>query len=85
MIYYVGVITKQQYVGYLIFGVGDYMGSNHVEQLNDVSHDVIIDFLSRKLYRACGLWGVIEELIKDNLEASMLVNDNFISFFHSND
>ena len=39
------MITKQQYVEYLISTVANYTGSHLAEHLDDVSHDVITDYL----------------------------------------
>ncbi len=40
-----GMITKQQYVEYLISTATNYTGSHLAEHLDDVSHDVITDYL----------------------------------------
>jgi hypothetical protein len=70
------MITKQQYVEYLICAIGNYTGSNLAEHLDDVSHDVITDYLSNERHTARGLWELVEGLIKDNPEAFMLVDDS---------
>jgi len=70
------MITKQQYVEYLICTIGNYTGSNLAEHLDDVSHDVITDFLSNERQTARGLWELVKELIEDNSEAFMLVDDS---------
>jgi len=72
----VSMITKQQYVEYLICTIGNYTGSNLVEHLDDVSHDVITDFLSNERQTARGLWDLVRELIEDDSEAFMLVDDS---------
>ena len=70
------MITKQQYVEYLICTIGNYTGSNLAEHLDDVSHDVITDFLSNEHQTARGLWELVAEVIEDNSEAFMLVDDS---------
>jgi hypothetical protein len=70
------MITKQQYVEYLICTIGNYTGSNLAEHLDDVSHDVITDFLNKERPTARGLWEVVKELIEDDFEAFMLVDDS---------
>ncbi len=52
------MITKQQYVEYLISTFGNYTGSHLAEHLDDVSHDVITDYLrsERLTAAACGNW-----------------------------
>ena len=70
------MISKQQYVEYLICTIGNYTGSNLAEHLDDVSHDVITDYLSNERHTARGLWELVEGMIKDNPEAFMLVDDS---------
>ena len=70
------MITKQQYVEYLICTIGNYTGSNLAEHLDDVSHDVITDYLSNERHTARGLWELVAGLIEDEPEAFMLVDDS---------
>jgi len=70
------MITKQQYVEYLICALGNYTGSNLAEHLDGVSHDVITDYLRNERHTARGLWELVEGLIEDNPEAYMLVDDS---------
>jgi hypothetical protein len=70
------MITKQQYVEYLICTIGNYTGSNLAEHLDDVSHDVITDFLNKERPTARGLWELVKELIEEDFEAFMLVDDS---------
>jgi hypothetical protein len=50
-----GMITKQQYVEYLICTIGNHTSSNFAEHLDAVSHDVITDYLSNERHTARGL------------------------------
>jgi hypothetical protein len=43
--YHVVMITKQQYAEYLICTIGNFTSSNLAEHLDDVNHDIIIDYL----------------------------------------
>jgi len=70
------MITKQQYGEYLICTIGNYTGSNLAEHLDDVSHDVITDYLGNERHSARGLWELVEGLIEDEPEAFMLVDDS---------
>ena len=54
--------------------------SNLTEHLDDVSHDVITDYLSNERHTVRGLWELVEGLIKDKPEAFMLVDDSVILF-----
>jgi hypothetical protein len=70
------MITKQQYVEYLICTIGNYTSSNLAEHLDDVSHDVITDYLSNERHTARGLWELVTGLIEDSPEAFLLVDDS---------
>jgi hypothetical protein len=70
------MITKQQYVEYLICTIGNYTSSNLAEHLDDVSHDVITDYLMNERHTARGLWELVERLIEDSPEAFMLLDDS---------
>jgi adenine/guanine phosphoribosyltransferase-like PRPP-binding protein len=68
------MITKQQYVEYLICTIGNYTSSNRAEHLDDVSHDVITEDLMNEGHTARGLWELVVKLIQDSPEAFMLVD-----------
>jgi hypothetical protein len=70
------MITKQQYVEYLISTVGNYTGSHLAAHLDDVSHDVITDYLRTERLTARGLWELVTHLITDSPEAFLLVDDS---------
>ncbi len=42
------MITKQQYVEYLLSTIGNYTGSHLAEHLEGVSHDLVTDHLSKE-------------------------------------
>ncbi len=42
------MITKQQYVEYIISTVDNYTGSHLAEHLGGVSHDVLTDYLGKE-------------------------------------
>jgi hypothetical protein len=60
------VITKQQYVEYLICTVGNFTGTNLAEHLDEVSHDIITDYLQKERLTARSLWELVDELILDS-------------------
>ena len=70
------MITKQQYVEYLISTVANYTGSHLAEHLDDVSHDVITDYLRTERLTARGLWELVQHLIADGPDAFLLVDDS---------
>ena len=70
------MITKRQYVEYLICTIGNYTSSHLAAHLADVSHDVVTDYLRSEHLTARGLWDLVERLIQDGPEAFMLVDDS---------
>jgi len=70
------VITKQQYVEYLICTIGNFTGTNLAEHLDNVSHDTITDYLQAERLTAHGLWELAGGLIEDSPEAFMIVDDS---------
>jgi len=57
------MITKQQYVEYLVCTIGNYTGSRLAEHLDEVSHDVVTDYLRNEHLTAHGLWELVDRLI----------------------
>jgi hypothetical protein len=70
------MITKQQYVEYLICTIGNYTGSNLAEHLDEVSHDVITDYLANERQTPRSVWELTSKLIQDSPEAFLLLDDS---------
>lgn len=70
------MITKQQYVEYLISTPINYTCTNLAEHLEDISHDVVSDYLGRDKQTARHLWALVENLIDDSPEAWLIVDDS---------
>ena len=70
------MITKRQYVEYLICAVGNFTGTNLAEHLDKVSHDTITDYLQTERLRARTLWELVENLLVDSPEAFLIVDDS---------
>jgi len=70
------MVTKQQYVEYLICTIGNYTGSHLAEHLDEVSHDVVTNYLRSEHLTAHGIWELVDRLIQDSPEAFMLVDDS---------
>ena len=70
------MITKRQYVEYLICTVGNFTSTNLADHLDAVSHDSITDYLRNERLTARGLWELVAGLIQDSSEAFMLVDDS---------
>jgi hypothetical protein len=70
------MITKQQYVEYLICTVGNFTGTNLAEHLEDASHDTISDYLRSERLTARGVWELVGGLIEDSPEGFLIVDDS---------
>ena len=70
------MITKRQYIEYLISTPVKYTCSNLAEHLEGVSHDAISDYLQRERLTARGLWELVQPLLKDSEEAYLIVDDS---------
>ena len=73
---YRNVITKQQYVEYLICTVSNFTGTNLAEHLDEVSHDTITDYLQTEHLTARSLWELVEGLVADNPDAFLIVDES---------
>ena len=54
----------------------NYTCTNLAEHLDDVSHDVVSDYLEREKLTARHLWGLVEHLIDDSPDAWLIVDDS---------
>lgn len=70
------MITKQQYVEYLICTVGNFTSTNLAEHLDQVSHDTITDYLQSERLTAQTLWELVDGLITNSPEAFLIVDDS---------
>ena len=70
------MITKRQYIEYLISTPVNYTCTNLAEYLDGVSHDAISDYLQRDKLTAHSLWELVEPLLKDSEDAYLLVDDS---------
>ena len=71
------MITKQRYIEYLISTPINYTCYNLSEHLENVSHDVVSNFLKRNRITAREVWGLVKGLIK-NTPASFLIIDDSV-------
>jgi len=70
------MITKQQYVEYLISTPINYTCTNLAEHLDNVSHDVVSDYLARDRQTARHLWELVENLLDDSPDAWLIIDDS---------
>jgi hypothetical protein len=71
-----GMITKQRYIEYLISTPINYTCQNLSEHLEDVSHDVVSNFLKRNRITAREVWALVNGLIKNTLESFLIIDDS---------
>lgn len=70
------MITKKQYIEYLLSTPINYTCSNLSEHLEKVSHDVVTDFLQNSKFTPKDLWELVKDRIDDGEEAFLLVDDS---------
>ena len=70
------MITKNQYIEYLLNTPINYTCSNLAEHLENVSHDSVTDFLQNSKFTSKELWELVENLIDDSQEAFLIVDDS---------
>jgi len=71
------MITKRQYIEYLISTPINYTCSHLAEHLDGMSHDAVSDYLQRDQLTASGLWTLVAPLLNDS-EASYLIVDDSV-------
>jgi hypothetical protein len=70
------MITKNQYIEYLLSTPINYTCSNLSEHLENVSHDSVTDFLQNRKFTSKELWELVKNRIDDSEEAFLLVDDS---------
>jgi len=70
------MITKRDYIEYLISTPVNDSCANLAQHLDGVSHDAISDYLQRDKLTAHHLWEVVEPLLNDSEEAYLIVDDS---------
>jgi hypothetical protein len=70
------MITKKQYVEYLISTPKNCTCTYLAEHLEEVSHDVVTDFLRQKRFMPREVWKLVKDRIEDHKEACLIVDDS---------
>jgi hypothetical protein len=70
------MITKQQYVEYLLATPVNYTCANLADHLDDVSHDAVSDYLRRERHTARTVWELAQSLITDSPDAYLILDDS---------
>lgn len=77
------MITRMKYVEYLISTPVNYTCSNLADHLDDVSHDVVTDYLSQERLTARHLWELTQPIIQDGPDAYLIIDDSVQNKQHS--
>ena len=70
------MITKQRYIEYLISTPINYTCQNLSEHLENVSHDVVSNFLKRNRITARQVWALVNGLVKNTPESFLIIDDS---------
>jgi hypothetical protein len=70
------MITKNQYIEYLLNTPINYTCSNLAEHLEEVSHDSVTDFLQNSKFTPKELWELVKNRLDDSEEAFLIVDDS---------
>lgn len=70
------MITRMKYVEYLISTPLNYSCSNLAAHLENVSHDVVTDYLQRERLTARHLWELARHVIDDSETSYLIVDDS---------
>jgi hypothetical protein len=70
------MITKKQYVEYLVSTPRNCTCTYLAEHLEEVSHDVVTDFLRQKRFMPREVWELVKDRIADSKEACLIVDDS---------
>lgn len=70
------LISKKQYIEYLISTPVNYTASNLAEHLEQVSHDAVSDFLARQTITARELYELVSPFLNDSEMAYLILDDS---------
>jgi hypothetical protein len=70
------MITKKQYVEYLVSTPKNCTCTYLAEHLEDVSHDVVTDVLHDKRFLPRDVWKLVKDRIQDSPDACLIVDDS---------
>lgn len=77
------MITKLQYIEYLLCTPRNYTCTNLAEHLDGVSHDTVSDYLQTERLSARHLWEQVRPFITDSPESVLIVDDSVHAKPHS--
>lgn len=77
------MITKEQYIEFLISTPVNYTCTTLADHLTGISHDSIADFLQSRQITAQSVWSSAKELIHDTDESFLIIDDSVQEKPHS--
>ncbi len=78
------MITKRQYIEYLISTPANYTCTNLAQHLQGVSHDAVSDYLAQARSTAHQIWELVHPLLHDSPQAYLIVDDSVQNKQYSN-
>jgi hypothetical protein len=70
------MITKRQYMEYLVSTPKNCTCTYLAEHLEGVSHDVVNDFLRQKRFMPRAVWQLVKDRLEDSKDACLIVDDS---------
>lgn len=70
------MITKKEYIEYLLNTPINYTCTNMADHKPGLSHDVVSDFLRCSKFTPSQLWDAVRDRIEDNAQAAIIVDDS---------
>lgn len=70
------MVTKKEYIEYLISTPVNYTCTNLAKHLEEVSHDAVNDYLHRERLTARHLWEQVKPLLNDSPSAYLILDDS---------
>src|SRR5215211_5794151 len=70
------MVTKRQYIEYLVSSPANYTCTNLAAHLEGISHDAVTDYLARAKTTAAHLWELVRPLLNDTEQGYLIVDDS---------
>jgi hypothetical protein len=70
------MISKKEYVEYLLSTPINYTCTNMADHKPNLSHDVVSDFLSQSRFTPSDLWKLVEPYIEDSQDSIVILDDS---------
>jgi hypothetical protein len=70
------MITKREYVEYLLSTPNNYTCTNLAEHKSAMSHDVVSDFLRRERFTPAELWEIVSNHLNDSVQSLIIADDS---------